>query len=351
MEEPAHKILVHRYLQMERVEARLSQYHHIAAHYRVDDFIRCSEQAPYYCHYLAWRLGVWDSPEWCSFLDDLFATAMLLDGWNNGKVKKGLFKDCRYEALWQLLWELQVAKFFTGIEGAEVQWLNAGPDLKISTVHGSFYIECYTYTKSFGIMEFISELFSQIDPRISVQHAVFNKLSLPKDNNTDAFLDRVFRPILEQPALQENTVLSRADNFIVYVKGDDPLAEPPSELVTLLMNTGNPEKYLQVALPEALGAKIDENHRLTNGLEDHHPHVLAINFLLSPDYQVAQQMQVYLDKSLQLPDTWEKYDGVLLTFCGIHELPSVGRSYTRCKLEEHPLLALFDAINGIASAR
>jgi hypothetical protein len=344
MTEPSHRILVRRCIQEARLKERLSTYSYIGSHYNLDDLKKCERNGPYYCHYLAWRLGAWEDEDWFALFDGLLANASSLNGWNNGKNKKSLMKDCSFDKFWQLLWELQVAKFFSGLPGVEVEWLDSGPDLKITIGQDHFYVECYTYTKSFGIMTFIEELCHKVDPRIKVKHGFFNTLSLPQNAQTDDFLDQVFRPILELPSLdhaatiRESRVLftdPNIENFIVYLEGSD-LQHLPSGLLVMQMRTGDPEEYLRVAVSEALRSKIKDG-RLKNQLEQHRPNLLAVNFLLSADYQVASYIQNYLNRDMPLPEIWQRYDGILLTTCGINELPSASKFYVRCTAQNHPI--------------
>ena len=56
----------------------------------------------------------------------------------------------------------------------------------------SIFIECYTYRKSFGIEEFIGEIFRHIHPNITVHHTRYIKFSLPKNSNLESFLNDIF---------------------------------------------------------------------------------------------------------------------------------------------------------------
>ncbi len=330
MVEPNHKVLVQRFIDWDKVEARLARYPHIKALYPLESLRRCSQAKPYYCHYLAWRLGTWDdtlvfdATKWFDFFEDLIANASRLDGWKAGNAKKDALRDCSFDAFWGFLWELQMAKFVGDLKDVKAEWMKSGPDLKLTINEEFFFVECYTYRKSFAILEFIQELCTKIDYRIRVRHAPFLKLSLPKDdeNDTNDFLDRLFKAILDRlqglPHEPKDSSILFSDpcvpNFIVCLESDNLISpSTPPELFALL-NMGEPEPYLKVAIKESVSNKKKQ-------LEGHHPNLLAINYLLSLDYQIATALRTVPDLET-LPEIWNACDAVLLASCGINELPS-----------------------------
>ena len=159
VEQPAHKILIDRYLDWERVRERLNRYEHMRQQYPIRFLQDCLDRSPFYCHYLAWRLGTWMSEELFKFLDDLFATGASL---KNRDSNRNLLKSCSFDDFWGLVWQLQIAKLFCGQEGVQVEWMNSGPDLKLNLRDKAFFVECYTYRKSFGIEAFIEEIYNHI---------------------------------------------------------------------------------------------------------------------------------------------------------------------------------------------
>ena len=349
-----HKILVHEYLQEDLVKDRLSKYKSISKIYKFDDFKKCSNKQPYYCHYLAWRLGRWKDEEWCKYFDGLLENAISLQGWNDARNKKSSIKDSSFEVFWQFLWELQVAKFFTD-KGFKVEWLDkSSPDFKITSQSGIFYVECTNYTKSFGTLGFIKELCECVSERIQVLHIPFTPLSLGKTpEEKDILLDRIFDPIIELKKQsfipKESRVLFSDDlvirNFKIYLK--DLFAEEPLEILGARMSGGNPSDTLQNAITEAIRMKI-ENDGLKNNLSNFHPHLVAINLLLSQDSETASYMQKSLGQEINLsPDIiedWNKFDTMFLTHFGVDEiLPKL--CYIKDGSLEQPSLVSFQ--NGI----
>jgi hypothetical protein len=63
------------------------------------------------------------------------------------------------------------------------------------------------------------------------------------------------------------------------VEGNDVDAYDPGAIPT---RVGSPEGYLKVALQEAANAK-----KKSNALKEHKPNIVAVNYLLSTDYQLA----------------------------------------------------------------
>ncbi|NDY42795.1 hypothetical protein G3N55_08060 [Dissulfurirhabdus thermomarina] len=319
MNSAAHKKLIHNYLNWEDVEKRLDSYEFIKAVYPIKDLLCCSETAPYYCHYLAWRLGTWKRDEFFEFFNDLLKIGVKLEGWENNK---NLLKSCDYDVFWGLLWQLQVAKFFCD-QGHTVTWMNSpAPDLRVTAGESYFFVECYTYRKSFRILSFIEELFLKIDPRIRVDYRACTKLSIPDDKNgLNRFLDELFRPYIKPEFLREKIRESKTCQpvelpvpdaaFHLYVEGDDP-----SKYVPSCNATGGPDLYLKNVLHELI-----KNKQNSNKLSKHHPNILAVNCILQHDLEwvfdehqaVGEQPSIDLGKNL---------DGVLVFRCGINELPS-----------------------------
>jgi hypothetical protein len=337
----SHEALVRRYLQEGKVEQHLKTYDHIRLYYPLDALKKCEDTPPYYCHYLAWRLGTKPGKmfnKWAGFFDGLLANASSLGGWNQGSTKKSSLMDCKFAAFWHFLWELQLAKFFSDSAGAKVEWLDPAPDFKVITNQGDFYVECFVFTRYFELVHFIEQLCCQVDPRIRVEYPHFRDPGLPNDK-ADDFLDEVFSCLnknLQPPqgTRGENRILFSRDHFITYLAGDPMNPLPASRVMT--MQTGNSQEYLDWAVKEALKSKIDgTSGQLKSGLDKSHPHVLAVNFLLSRDAQIALKID-----SLRLPNIWKKYDAVLFTVCGIDKLPSANEFYVRCRSANHPLLAI-----------
>lgn len=355
MTEPAQKILVKKYLDWDKVSNRLSRYGCIENHYNLTTLHDCSEKSPYYCHYLAWRLGTWKNENWFIFFDEIIKNGNSLPNWDKKIKKEDPSERYEYEKCFHFLWELQVAKFFSDVRGVSVEWTISGPDLKISSNGRTFYIECYTFTKSFGIELFIEELLKQINPNIEVLHTPCIRFNLPQNANIESFLNEIFSPYLDpyfidskvKEAEKEYPVLlptpKGIDNFYIYLKGNNPNKYNPGRLSNA---SGIPENYLAVAINEAVDAK-----RKSNKLSRYPDVLLAINFFLSRDFQMAANRQDQLNESglsEQIPfcDFDDTIKGVFFSTCGIDDIPSLENSYLKLKAGiDHPILSLSKKFN------
>jgi hypothetical protein len=224
--------------------------------------------------------------------------------------------------------------------GATVQWLKSGPDLCVKGQGKSFFVECYMYMKSFGTKEFVQELFEHLDPRITLDHVWYAQLSLPKDKFIESFLDQLFRPYLDPSFLETKRreaekvypillpVPEGTANFYVVLRGDDPDKYDPR----IHENTsGVPEGYLEVAFREAL-----DNKRCSNSLQNHRPNLLAVNFLLSPDFQTAFSRQRQLNIPLPPLEFGTSLDAVLYSACGIVTVPTSQAVFLQFNQSAHP---------------
>ena len=86
MIELSQNILVKKYLNWDKVSDRLSRYEYIGKHYNLRDLQNGSGKSPYYCHYLAWRLGTWEDEKSFTFFNELLKHGSLLPNWDK-KIK------------------------------------------------------------------------------------------------------------------------------------------------------------------------------------------------------------------------------------------------------------------------
>jgi len=291
------------------------------------------------------------SEELFKFMDDLFATGASLKNWDSNR---NLLRSCSFDDFWGLIWQLKIAKLFCDQQDVQVEWMNSGPDLKVNLGDKAFFVECYTYRKSFGIEAFIEELYNHIDQKIKVSHALCVQFRLPNDAaSLEIFLDELFRPCLDSAFLQsklkeaqfEYPILlpmpNSADNFYVYVEGSDANKYVPGRVPSA---TGNPEVYLKHAMEEALN-----NKRNSNRIVDHRPNLLGINYLLDKGFQMALNRQRDLGLRIPIPEFGTTFDMVLFAACGIDQTPSVHTYHLAVRPgQEHPavgFLCLLDRRN------
>jgi hypothetical protein len=335
---PSQRILVHRYLDWKLVKERLQNYPHIRSIFPIDNLIKCSERPPYYCHYFAWRLGTWNDEMWFAYFNDLLGQGMKLDGWSNHRVPQG----CEYDIFWSFIWELQVAIYFTNLKQApNVIWLASGPDLKVDLGGNYFYIECTTYHKSFGIEEFVNSLLKKIDSRLNARHIPSIKFSLQK-LNLNSFFDELFKPFLDSTFLSKISVDASqrspliipspegTDNFYVFLDEHKSRERNLNQPWTAM---GEPEQFINRALREVIDTKASQNN-----IKSYHPNLLAINYLLGVDFQLALALR---STSIREVIINPEIDALFICACGIDELPSVKKSMMSIE-PTHPAKALLN---------
>jgi hypothetical protein len=195
--------------------------------------------------------------------------------------------------------------------------------LKVNSTAGQFFVECTIYRKSFGLEEFIGELFSQINFQIKVSHIPFNIFSLPKDKNLEPFLDELYEPFLDNMFLEKKIkeaqgispvslpIPKRAGNLHIFIENHDAENFNPYQPWAA---TGLPEGFLNVAMKEIL-----DNKRSSNELKLYRPNLLAVNLLLGVDFQLANAVR----RNIPTPNLGAEFDGVFLTACGIDKIPSL----------------------------
>jgi hypothetical protein len=253
--------------------------------------------------------------------------------WSKNRIPKG----CEFDSFWSFMWELQIAKLFASYQNIRVEWTNSGPDLKVISEAGTFFVECTVYRKSFGLEEFIGELLANIHPLIKSEHVAFNIFSLPKNTNVESFLNQLFSPFLSPSFLKEKLEEAQkaspiilptpkdVENFYVFIENQDA---PEYTSYRPWITTGPPELYLTQVAKEAL-----ESKRFSNDLKSHRPNLLAINLLLGKDFQTA----ISLGRDIPQPDLGSEYDAVLMAACGIDEVPSLKSAKRIDFYDTHPI--------------
>ena len=268
--ETAQRQLTHRLIDWERVTSRHERYPVIGREFPLETLKRGCESSPYYCHYMAWCLGAWphESEFLVQRLEELFHCAEKLPNWEH---EQSLLSDTDFAVFWSLVWQLQVAEYLREI-GEDVSWAQSGPDLSVKVGGERWFVECYTYRKSFGLSSFLEELLLRLDTTIRIEYNQCLPFSLPSGRDREPFLHEVLSPFLDpvylanakERAEQEYPVVlyKHPDSSLcVYVKGSGDYM-PGNNVV------GHPESYLNVALKEALRAK-----RNSNDLKNHHPNL------------------------------------------------------------------------------
>jgi len=193
-----------------------------------------------------------------------------------------------FAEFWSLTWQLQTAEYLCGL-GSDVSWGETGPDLSVQIEEERWFIECYAYRKSFGLLAFVEEVVRRIDSSIRVEYDLCLPFSLPTDSDRSGFLDALLSPFRDpgfvadarDRSAQAYPVVLRQDDsgLVVYIEGADPEKYVPGIIGN---HAGDPQKYLEVALTETLRAK-----RNANALATHRPNLVVANYAISRDAQLA----------------------------------------------------------------
>ncbi len=322
--QPAQRELAHRLIDWNCIRSRQERYPAIGRAFPLETMKKGCESPPYYCHYMAWCLGAW--PQESEFLvrrlEELLQVAEILPG---REYEKSLLSDTDFAVFWSLVWQLQVAEYLREV-GEDVCWARSGPDLSVKTGGERWFVECYTYRKSFGILSFLEELLLRIDPTIRIKYNRCLPFSLPSGRARERFVHEVLMPFLNPGYLAKHKEDAEREYPVilyevpdssphVYVEGSDADAYLPGRIPK---EVGDPESYLEIALREAVRAK-----RNSNDLARHHPNLVAVNYLLSTDYQLAESSR----RTSSLAETDSNIDVLTVSAVGIDE------RLTREKLE------------------
>ena len=205
--------------------------------------------------------------------------------------------------------------------------------MKVKYENIDLFIECYNFSKSFIVDNFISDIFSRLSTKIRVEHQLFLRFSLPSSGQKlESFLNDIFSPYLdevflnqkEQEAKNEYPVLlpvpKVAQNFYIYLEGNDPNKYTPG---ILPMGAGDPNAYLNQMVRES-----SENKKNSNKLKENHPNILAINFLTGVDLQNILMHNI-CQPGFRIPDEYfQVFDCVVFEACGIDKIPNMNLSFT-----------------------
>jgi len=180
--------------------------------------------------------------------------------------------------------------------------------------------------------EFIRELMQKIDGNIRVKHQGNLPFKLPRDNERNLFLDELFRPFLDAGVLENKqkealkswpvyfSVPSGIENFSICLEGELDAYAPKDNA------SGDPRSHLEDAVEKGIDNKRDSNN--LNGRDD--LKILAINYLLSADYQASCSALTAIGGEFPRIDFGESLDAVLLASCGID-----------CELSSNEPLSIF----------
>lgn len=340
---PAQQQLVSSLLDWGLVQKRLARYPAIAESFPTERLKKRELKAPYFCHYMAWPLGTWQSEELFQRLDQLLEYAQSLPNWAR---ERGILSDGEFGAFYALVWQLQVAELLGQI-GSNVQWNGSGPDLQVTVDGRRLFVECYTYRKSFSDEIYLEEVLSKLGRGFRVDRQLFRPFSLSSDKSAE--FSRLLSPLLnncerarllrEAESCYPLVVSTSTDRKVtVYVEGESPEAYTPG---VLPQAHGCPDSYLDVALKEGLSAKAK-----SNDLAGHRPNLVLVNYALSRDVQVAPSLsRTALSLTLEA-DLGDGLDAVVFSTAGIDAvLTPSALQLAYLGSADHPLVAFIHGLN------
>lgn len=321
--EPAQRVLVHKLLDWNRVERRLCSLPATRRTFPLEMMKEAAEKPPYYCHYMAWRLGTWSSISLFSNFESLLCHAESLPGWRDEV--RPFVHSSDFAEYWSLLWQLQVAEHLTNV-GTDVRWTKGGskkpaPDLSAAIDGRQWFVECYALRKSFGILGFLEDILPRMDEDVRTYYDSCLPFSLPKDNERSGFLHEVLSPVQDREGFVRAKAKTETEwpvplyehpgsSLRVYLRGDTEHYRPG----VVRRQTGEPALYVKSALSETVAAK-----NCSNGLRDHRPNLLAVNFLLSKDFHTALTLREREEILETAPQLGANIDVLAISEVGIDE--------------------------------
>lgn len=317
---PSQKLLVERVLDWSLVKERISRYPAIRAAFPYETLKNHSNSGPYFCHYMAWRLGTWLDEQLVARLDALLHHAQQLPHW---ACERSLLWDGDFSAFWSLIWQLQVAEYLS-TQGQDVSWSKSGgPDLSVVIERKRLSVECYVYRKSFGVELFVEELMTLIAPDVRVRRDRHLKFSMPQDaDQLTGALSALLSPLLDdlhmaecrQRAIERHPVIigqSTDHRLHLYIEGSSYDSYDPN---VLPKDSGHPGPSLGVALRDSISSKKDSN-KLSDS--KNRPNLLLVNLLLSSDAQCSQSFRASLGMPLPETSATDSIDAVAFSTHGI----------------------------------
>ena len=315
--EPAQSKFVPQLIDWERIRSRRMSYPAIGRAFPLEMLKKRSESPPYYCHYMSLRLSTWESESLFQRLEELLCCAETLPNW---KHEKSLLFSAEFADFWSLVWQLQIAEHLCEV-GIDVRWAKSGPDLSVKIDNKRWYVECFTPRKSFGLLEYLREILETLDPDVYTHYDLCLPFQLPQNSNRTDFLDEVLSRSLDPGCLENAKKAAETEYPVVlykdpesslytYVEGDNDDAYMPGILPD---RTGDPKFYVERILKEAVNAKKD-----SNDLKNHHPNLLAVNYMLSEDFQVAEMLPHRM-QCLNIPRIEPNIDVLAVSAVGIGE--------------------------------
>ena len=180
-----------------------------------------------------------------------------------------------------LVWQLQVAEHLHKV-GTEVSWAKSGPDLSVKVGNELWYVECYTPRKSFGLLEFLRDVLSKLDPDLRTSYDLCLPFQLPKNSDRDLFLDGILRPFLDPSYLAKSKEAAKQGSSVTLYEHESSLRVYLADGPDVVTETVDPKFYVEKALKHAV-----KNKECENDLRNRRPNLLAVNYLLFDEFTLA----------------------------------------------------------------
>jgi hypothetical protein len=285
---------------------------------------------------MAWRLGTWRTESLFERLDALLRLSSRIPNWSN---EESLLVSPDFGDFWSLVWQLQMAEYLC-VQSSHVRWNKGGPDLVARVGDRDLFVECYVYRKSFGLEECLGELLRCLGSDIRLLHDPFMPFTLPLDPDGAArFLSESLSTVADETKLTRLREAARqtypqivarpASSLVIFVEGEDPDRYDPRILQKV---EGDPARYLEVVFRESVGNKAAKNR-----LVHHRPNLVAVNYLLSGEGQVALNRAQALGQPLPRPRLEDSIDALAIAALGIDEALTMDRLHLlSVRSPDHP---------------
>jgi hypothetical protein len=106
-------------------------------------------------------------------------------------------------------------------------------------------------------------------------------------------------------------LMTHKSGLVAYMEGSDPNLYVPGRVPN---DVGDPQQYLEVALREAISAKQN-----ANSLDIHRPNLVAVNYALSMDFQLAMHRAGDIGVTLPAVELSSSVDALAVATTGIDE--------------------------------
>lgn len=276
------------------------------------------DKCPSVFHCLAFRMATYNSESLFRRWEQLLSQACGFEGWEREYSNWSSDQDhwaIKWNKFNQFLWMLQCCEFFAK-KGTKVSFpyskTMAKPDIHVKYSDGSeLYVECYHYTKWWGIEQLVEDLLTALDRNLRIErmhNLTYNNNRFVGDPDT-AVVEMLgelhihlnpnrLAELKEQAQIETPIEVCELGNFVVLLDGPGSYSARPNR-------HGDPNFSWPVFRDEILRSKAK-----SNGLPKHKPNLLLVN-CLGIDFQNS------LNENSKVSCLPSSLDEVWFCACGI----------------------------------